>query len=280
MSRTEFIGFRTVYHSTTQSGFEGIISDAQMHPGSTGMFGSAMYFADTEADARHKSRYGGNIVVKATVNFGIALVLEAPLNSMTEAQLRAQGYDSIKGRSSPSTAWEYVVFDPTRISLHFPVISELHIACRREQYDAISAIPSGYTRVNQDLCAGTKRCGDYVYLSYKITEDLRDSITNIVLEWFDNEQTTRQYNMNGKSYTRILVDLNSGARGKWIYLSYTKDRSSRKTPICEIEACTCHEGNPSWRDGWEFVCWRETQSPADTNKGAGGPYIFIRFRRF
>jgi hypothetical protein len=38
-------------------------------------------------------------------------------------------------------------------------------------------------------------------------------------------------------------------------------------------------GIPSWRDSWKFVCWRETQFPADTNKGAGRSDIFEPFRR-
>jgi hypothetical protein len=249
-----------------------------MRAGDRGLFGPAIYFADSESAARHKSQHGSDQIFEVRVNMGFALQLETPDTSMTANRLQQHGYDSIIGRSRPEAAWEYVVFDPSLINLTFPkFISDIAITCRSDRDSAISAIPYGYTRHTQDLCQGTKRTGDYVYLSYKTSNDPQRAITDIALEWFDSNVSSSEYYENGRTYRRILSDLNSGARGKYIYLSYTRDSGPRR--IKEIDSDVRSSDGPSTPSGWEYVCWRDSYRPADANFGAGGPYIFLRFRR-
>jgi hypothetical protein len=115
--KRESIGRKTVYHCTTIEAGTEIQKTGRMKPGRRGMFGGAIYFADTKESARHKAAHGprDGVVITAIVNFGMALVLEAPDSGMTAERLRSYGCNSIKGRSSPTANWEYVVFDPSPI---------------------------------------------------------------------------------------------------------------------------------------------------------------------
>jgi hypothetical protein len=282
----------TLYHCTNPSAYQQIIAEGRMRPGQSGMFGPGIYFAGSETAARRKCQHadvGSQCILKVSVDMGLALVLNEPDHSMTGYKLSELGYDSIKGRRCVEAEWEFVIFDANRIrsitpingpaaGLGAPCISRLAVVARRERSDALRAIPSGLTLHNQDLCQGTKRRGDYVFVAFEMSREPGRAITDIAMEAFDNEATNSEYWENGCTYTRILVDLNSGAHGKWIYLSYTRDSNAGR-PIKEIGSDVSGSAGPGTRSGWESVCWRGTWSPADTNLGAGGPYIYLRFRR-
>jgi hypothetical protein len=81
------------------------------------MFGAAVYFADTPEAARHKSQHGEAVIVTADVDMGRSLVLEGPANELTLNTVRQLGCDSVKGRGSAKSGWEYVVFESSRITL-------------------------------------------------------------------------------------------------------------------------------------------------------------------
>lgn len=287
MSR-EYIGIETVYHCTNKQAGGRIWRESQMKPGNKGMFGAAIYFADTKEAARYKAQYDGSgddVVLKATVDFGMTLVLEHPDHTMTASRLQSQGCDSIKGRSSPGADWEYAVFDPTRIRLlsfegeldstATSWVADLHVVLSGDRDSGISRTPSGYRCLGQDLCQGTKKRGDYVFLSYKTTRNIDEAVTDIALDYFDDAQTSSEYvGRQGRTYKRILADLNSGARGQYVYLSFTKDKVPGVPPVSDI--CTdCSRNSEVSRldTNWEYVCWDGTTVPGDTNKGAGGPYI-------
>jgi hypothetical protein len=88
-----------------------------MKAGQSGMFGGAIYFADSEACARHKALQGSDVIVTVQADLGLALVLESPANDMTLSRVRSYGCDTVKGRWSPRADWEYVVFEAHRITL-------------------------------------------------------------------------------------------------------------------------------------------------------------------
>jgi hypothetical protein len=103
-----------VYHATNrESGLE-IQRTKHMRPGEAGLFGAAIYFANTPAIARHKAARDGGagaMMIVAEVDFGRALVLEGAHNNLTLADVRASGANSVKGRSAGDKNWEFVVYD-------------------------------------------------------------------------------------------------------------------------------------------------------------------------
>jgi hypothetical protein len=114
---TEYIGVRTLHHSTSRLAAQAIQAQKVMRPGRSGLFGPAIYFADTQAAARHKCRYHDSsgpqydVVISVTLNFGKALVLQGTCwKSMNAAQLAQYGCNCVKGRSHAGADWEYVVY--------------------------------------------------------------------------------------------------------------------------------------------------------------------------
>jgi hypothetical protein len=50
-------------------------------------------------------------------------------------------------------------------------------------------------------------------------------------------------------------------------------------PITELGSYIGSEYPPQLSNGWEYAHWVNSYTPADTNKGAKGSYIYIKFRR-
>jgi hypothetical protein len=144
--------------------------------------------------------------------------------------------------------------------------------------------PPGDQVLMVDLCKGTKRHGWFVYLCYKRGSDVREAIGDIMLEAFDDGQgytvSSRWRHPENKPFTRIASDLNRGAHGKYIYLNCSQRRPTARSPIAQVQATVCGEHPPPLAPPWEYVTWQGTSTPTDTNKGAGGPYIFIPFKRW
>jgi hypothetical protein len=114
---TENIGVRTVYHCTSRPAAQAIQAQKVMRPGRSGLFGPAIYFADTQQAARHKCGHHDSsgpqydVVIPATVNFGKALVLQGTCwKSMNAAKLAQYGCHCVKGRSHVGADWEYVIY--------------------------------------------------------------------------------------------------------------------------------------------------------------------------
>lgn len=71
-------------------------------------------------------------------------------------------------------------------------------------------------------------------------------------------------------YSKIPVDLNSGAGGEYVYLCYTTAGSS--SPITNIQVFAGDSSEFPIQTGY-------TKITKDLNKGAGGHYIYVCFTR-
>lgn len=74
-----------------------------------------------------------------------------------------------------------------------------------------------------------------------------------------------------QGFTKINVDLNSGAGGKYIYLCYQKGRAGSTDPLPITDLVLRHDKGAQG-DGWEKI-------PQDLNEGAGGDYIYLWYKR-
>jgi hypothetical protein len=115
--KREELGLVRLYHATSSESGALIYTEGWMKAGQSGMFGGAIYFADSEDSARYKAHHGADVMITALVNMGWALVLQSPANTMTLATVRSHGCDTIRGRSNTQARWEYVVFEASRITL-------------------------------------------------------------------------------------------------------------------------------------------------------------------
>jgi hypothetical protein len=91
-----------------------------MIPGNGGMYGPGIYFADSKDIAMKKQQRDGvlrgiAIVLTLRVDFGDALVVEGSYGHMTPEILKARGCQSVKGRRTPISGWEFVLYDSSRI---------------------------------------------------------------------------------------------------------------------------------------------------------------------
>jgi hypothetical protein len=241
-----------------------------------------------------------DVIIEAEVDMGTTLILDGPSQGLNPGQLLSCGCDSVKGRRTPTAEWEYVVYESKRVrvlgaeGLSAPAsprrappatsyITGLTVVMHPDKGPALRKCPPGYQVLMVDLCKGTKRRGWFVYLCYKRGSDVREAIGDIMLEAFDDEKSStfsdRWHQGEYKPFTRIASDLNRGAHGKYIYLNYSQRPPTARSPITEVQAIVWGERPPSLAPRWEYVTWQGTSTPADTNKGAGGPYIFISFKR-
>jgi preprotein translocase subunit SecA/ankyrin repeat protein len=118
MTRLEFIGVTKAYHATSRTAALSIYRSGVMLPGSVGMFGGGIYFADSAQLAQSKSRFGrsGNaIIIIADVDFGQALVLIGPDLGMTWQRCSACGALSVKGCSGFEHPWEFIVYRSSQV---------------------------------------------------------------------------------------------------------------------------------------------------------------------
>jgi hypothetical protein len=299
----EFLGRMMLYHATNTDAGSRIFAGGVMLTGTSGMFGAGIYFAETREIARHKAAHDGgrdSVIIEAEVDMGTASVVENASPGLNCDAIHSWGCNSVKGRSNPRADWEYVVYDPMRIRIvaaegrvQFVLpghaspppsyITGLTVVSDPNQGNAKCGCPHDYHLLDVDLCKGTKKRGCFVYLCYKVGSDVREAIGDIMLEafgdWQGETSITRWHHDENKHFTRIPSDLNRGARGKFIFVSYSKQAPVRCYPITGINAIVCGESPPSLESGWEYATWQGTSRPADTNMGAGGPFIFISFKR-
>ena len=112
---TKKIGKVTLYHATSREAAESIMKEKRFRPGSSGMFGAGMYFADKKQTAKHKAAHGNDTIIVANVDMGKALIVQGPKYDLNQDQVKELGCDSVLGRSSSYAEWEYVVYDPSKI---------------------------------------------------------------------------------------------------------------------------------------------------------------------
>jgi hypothetical protein len=136
----------------------------------------------------------------------------------------------------------------------------------------------------QDLNDTTKRQGATVNLAYKKTTNFSEGIGDIFLDWFEGKKYSdtlvRTHNGHRATYHRLPGDLNKEAGGKYIYIYITKECPRGKMPIMELDSYIGDKKKPpKLFDGWEYAHWVDSHTPADTNKGAKGNFIYIKFKR-
>ena len=134
-----------------------------------------------------------------------------------------------------------------------------------------------YKIINYDLNSGVS--GKYIYLAYTLTTNPDEAIKDIKIEWWSKSSGAKDTTYNGIPYTCLTKDLNEGAGGKYVYIYYTRN-SSAGSPLKEIGIQINKNysfGNST--SGWNVVVGLSSNDPADCNKGAGGPYIYMWLRR-
>lgn len=174
---------------------------------------------------------------------------------------------------------------PTPVTTYY--IKDIYVGINANSKMAISDAESQishedpnilYTPLSYDLNKGVK--GDYIYLVYTYTTDPAEAITDIKVEWWNKESNApATYKYGNNNYTCLKKDLNSGAGGKYIYLYYTKEASAG-APLKEIGVET--DGTYSFGSsaaGWTSVIGLTESAKADCNKGSGGPYLYLWYRR-
>jgi len=143
------------------------------------------------------------------------------------------------------------------------------------EWSARAKCPPGYQLYNADLNKDSG--GAYIYLCYKLGENVDDAITDFFMEYRPGEASSTtanvSHNANYVPYTRIGLNLNLGSGGDNIYLWYSKAKT--KPPVKDMGVAFDNVGWP----GYESVCWLNTQEPADVNKSVGGATIIIKYKR-
>ena len=132
-------------------------------------------------------------------------------------------------------------------------------------YGKSASPPSGYRKIEKDLNKGAR--GEYVYLCFS-TESSKAPITDI----FVASVSTKDYGKNFKpprNYEVIEKDLNKGARGRYIYLCYTRESSAR--PIVEVSVIQGDVDVKPPDSSWKRV-------EQDCSEGASGDYTFIIYK--
>lgn len=131
--------------------------------------------------------------------------------------------------------------------------------------------------LNLDLNASVG--GYWIYLGYKTTDDKSKAITDIVADYYSKSRSS-DITYNDYKYKILAVDLNKGAKGKYIYLYYTTNPKAGK-PITAIQYQ--HNGTFQFEqvkaDGFTGVISKSDGKVLDLNKGAGGDYIYLWFKR-
>ena len=132
----------------------------------------------------------------------------------------------------------------------------------------------GWTVIDQDL--NRSAGGYYIFLLYK-TGNESDAITDFYLKVADSSDHPETLSHNGRTYhltpgggndefNRVRCDLNYKAKGKYIYLYYTKDAFPGNGLVSDIVFNETKNGAVGENGGF---------TGCDLNKGAGGDDIFM-----
>lgn len=154
-------------------------------------------------------------------------------------------------------------------------ISEIYIGYGNSEIAAKAMlynkdIPSSNI-INLDLNKGAG--GEWIYLGYKTTNSRDEAITNIVADYYGKKQS-KNIQYEDSEMQIINVDLNKGARGKYIYLYYTRDSKAGK-PITDIKGLVGKDVDMESLNGYNGVICTTNGQLMDFNKGAGLSLIHI-----
>lgn len=176
-------------------------------------------------------------------------------------------------------------YKDTTIETKKPYISEVFVAVGDTRHAALADMVQysvdGFIDCDLNLDAG----GDFVYLGYKRTDNVKEALTDLVVFEGDEPEPNRRLDINGKSVKYALaseVDLNSNAGGKWLYL-YSSDSADTGNPIKGLRVeekivsylkCGVEEVTVKLAEGKEI-----TNENIDLNKSAGGEYLYLIMNR-
>lgn len=154
-------------------------------------------------------------------------------------------------------------------------ITDIVVAADKNSGTANGMIPGNYIKVclnpgtnNGEVYDANRSVGgDFIYIGYKLGTDKSQAIYDIEV-W--NGKDKAEYDYNGRHYNKIDIDLNRHAHGDYIYLFYSKAKSSDTQFIKEIRGTY---GEASLPSGWQW-----TRGKVDLNMGAGGWYIYLAYR--
>lgn len=160
-------------------------------------------------------------------------------------------------------------------------ISEICIGYGNSKTSAKTMVRSQGVReeniIDLDLNKGAG--GSWIYLGYKMTTDKSQAITNLVADYYGKKESSDRTE-NGIKYTILPIDLNKGARGKYIYLYYTKDpKAGSPLTMMQYQLNDEFELGNNKASGYEAVISFTDKIALDLNKDAGGDYIYLWFKR-
>lgn len=169
----------------------------------------------------------------------------------------------------------FISFYPIRQKLFY--VTGLCIRSSSSQTEA-KQTKRNYTLIDVDLNQNTS--GDYIYISYEV-DNHNIPITNLLVFESSSEQTWSTleitHNRVKAVYTRLKINLNRNARGKYLYLCYTTDK--RFAPLTQLDVIVKGRNvvrEPFW-SGVRVVrnSLTSVDEYADINAGTGGKSIYI-----
>ncbi|MDY0235207.1 MAG: stalk domain-containing protein [Gudongella sp.] len=156
-------------------------------------------------------------------------------------------------------------------------ITDIVFVTGSDAWSARAKTPPGYMLIDVDL--NTDAGGDFIFLCYKLGDNINDAYTDFFMEYNNKSRTAGSgilsHNSNNVNYTRIGTDLNKGAGGDFLYLFTTKAQTLPPVKGVNVSFDSSNAASPDWNN----VYWLNSKNPADVNKGAGGKYVYIKFKR-
>ena len=104
----------TLFHMTDEDAARSIARSQTFRPGTSGMFGAGIYFAQSESDCKGKAHKVG-AVLRAKVALGRSLVCKSAQTRLDARTLAGYGCHSVKGTAPAVSRDEYAVFDPEQV---------------------------------------------------------------------------------------------------------------------------------------------------------------------
>ncbi len=189
--------------------------------------------------------------------------------------------DTVKKYCEDKASGEFNKFKKT-VGVDIPknYISDIYIGTGSSSDEAKNKLRSKGVLENNivNLDLNHEAGGDWIYLGYKLTTKKSEGITYLVADFYGKKKSN-DIKYNDWNMTIIPTDLNKGARGKYIYLYYTKNPKANDEPITAIKYQRDEQFEYGNGDGWEAVLCVDDGDPMDFNKGAGGSFIYLWYNR-
>ncbi|XP_044185531.1 uncharacterized protein LOC122965486 isoform X3 [Thunnus albacares] len=188
--------------------------------------------------------------------------LDVSLNTDEEQNLQVQGYLKINVNLNKGAGGNniYIWYSKEHEA---PSITRLQVTFNNDM--AVGLIKAGYTKINKDLNAGA--AGDHIYLWYFRGQTEYDTPIVDIDVTTDAESGGRKFRFG---WERLACDLNRCVCGNWIYAWVKREK---QTYICDVTA------TDSYGSDADLLQAGYIRVDEDTNKGAGGAFVFIWYRQ-